>query len=131
MASPISTACSRARATNPAHAAFPRSSYPLTRPLFVYVSRKAADRPDVTALMEFFLDEKRIGNREFMLDIGYVPANRKLRDASRAILAGKITGTAFGGSFAGLTSQAIVDKYSAHAKSAAKAPADAGSGKGN
>jgi phosphate transport system substrate-binding protein len=104
---------------------------PLTRPLFVYVSRKAADRPEVQALMTFFLDEKRIGNREFMLDVGYVPAHRKLRDASPAILAGKLPGTAFGGSFGGLTSEAIIDKYSAHAKlAAAKAPAEANTGKG-
>lgn len=91
-------------------------TYPLTRPLFVYVNRKSADRPEVQALMEFFLDEKRIGNREFMLDIGYVPAQRRLRDASRAILAGKITGTAFAGEFGHLTAADIADKYQKHAK---------------
>ena len=98
---------------------------PLTRPLFVYVNRKSADRPEVQALMEFYLDEKRIGNREFMLDVGYVPANRRLRDASRAILAGKIVGSAFGGDFGHLTAESIAEKYTAHAKTAAKAPADA------
>jgi phosphate transport system substrate-binding protein len=104
---------------------------PLTRPLFVYVARKAADRAEVMELMNFYLDEKRIGNREFMLDVGYVPATRKLRDASRAILAGKITGTAFGGTFAGMSSQQIIDKYTTHAKIAAgKAPAEANTGKG-
>ncbi len=102
---------------------------PMTRPLFVYVSRKAADRPEVQALMNFYLDEKHIGNREFMLDVGYVPAQRRLRDASRAIVAGKITGTAFGGSFAGMTSQVIAEKYTAHAKVGVK-PAEATGGKG-
>jgi phosphate transport system substrate-binding protein len=96
---------------------------PLTRPLFVYVNRKSADRPEVQAMLEFYLDEKRIGNREFMLDVGYVPANRRLRDASRAIFAGKISGSAFGGDFGKLTAAAIADKYSAHAKTSA--PTDA------
>jgi phosphate transport system substrate-binding protein len=110
---------------------------PMTRPLFVYVATKAAERPEVQQLMTFFLDEKRIGNREFMLTVGYVPASKRLRDASRAILAGKIPGTAFGGTFAGLTSQAIVEKYTAHARlGAGKAPTDAagakdGGAKGN
>ena len=89
---------------------------PMTRPLFVYVSRKAADRPEVQALMSFYLDEKRIGNREFMLDVGYVPAVRRLRDAARAILAAKTTGTAFGGDFGGMDAKTIATKYTAHAK---------------
>ncbi len=92
------------------------SYQPMTRPLFVYVNRKAVDRPEVQALMEFYLDEKRIGNREFMLDVGYVPAQRRLRDASRAILTSKIVGSAFGGEFGGLTAAAIAEKYQMHAK---------------
>jgi phosphate transport system substrate-binding protein len=98
--------------------------YPLTRPLFIYVNRKSMDRPEVAALMNFLVDEKRIGNREFMLDVGYIPAQRRLRDASRAIVAGKITGTAFGGDFGHLTAAVIAEKYQAHAKLAA-APANA------
>lgn len=89
---------------------------PLTRPLFVYVNRKSADRPEVQALMEFLADEKRIGNREFMLDVGYVPAARRLREATRAIVSGKITGTAFAGEFGGLTAADIAAKYQKHAK---------------
>jgi phosphate transport system substrate-binding protein len=99
---------------------------PMTRPLFVYVARKAVDRAEVQALMSFYLDEKRIGNREFMLDVGYVPASRRLRDASRAILAGKVTGTAFGGEFAGMDAKAIAAKYTAHAKLADGKAAGAG-----
>lgn len=103
---------------------------PLTRPLFVYANRKSLNRPEVKALMEFMVDEKRIGNREFMLDVGYVPAQRRLRDAARAIVSGKIAGTAFGGEFAGLTSAAIAEKYQAHAKAAGAAPANASATKG-
>jgi phosphate transport system substrate-binding protein len=106
------------------------SYQPLTRPLFVYVSAKSAERAEVQQLMTFFLDEKRIGNREFMLTVGYVPASKRLRDAARAIFAGRITGTAFGGTFAGLTSQRIVEQYTGHARlGAAKAPADAAGAK--
>ncbi len=101
---------------------------PLTRPLFVYVGRKAAERAEVQTLMDFYLDEKRIGNREFLLDVGYVPANKKLREAARAIWAGKFAGSAFGGDFGHLTPAAIAEKYRAHAKLAA--PSDASTGKG-
>lgn len=108
------------------------SYQPLTRPLFVYVAKKAAARAEVQDLMAFYLDEKRIGNREFMLDVGYVPAQRRLRDASRAILAGKIAGSAFGGDFGHLDAKTIAEKYQAHAQlGAAKgAPAEASSPKG-
>ncbi|MFY9341565.1 MAG: substrate-binding domain-containing protein [Planctomycetota bacterium] len=104
------------------------SYQPLTRPLFVYVSKKAAEKAEVQALMEFYLDEKRIGNREFMLDVGYVPAQRRLRDASRAIFAGKIPGTAFAGDFGHLTPALIAEKYQAHAK-LGPTPANASSDK--
>lgn len=102
---------------------------PLTRPLFVYVNRKSLDRPEVQALMSFFVDEKRIGNREFMLDIGYIPAQRRLRDATRAIVAGKITGTAFAGDFGHLTAALIAEKYQVHAK-LTPTPANASGQKG-
>jgi phosphate transport system substrate-binding protein len=126
-------------ASEPVHGVLPdvdtigsNTYQPMTRPLFVYVSRTAADRAEVQALMAFYLDEKRIGNREFMLDVGYVPASARLRDASRAILTGKITGTAFGGTFAGLSAKVIAEKYTAHAKVAApKAPAEANGSKGD
>jgi phosphate transport system substrate-binding protein len=97
---------------------------PLTRPLFIYVNRKSLDRPEVAALMEFLVDEKRIGNREFMLDVGYIPAQRRLRDATRAIVSNKITGTAFAGEFGKMTAAMIAEKYQAHAK-VGPAPANA------
>lgn len=97
---------------------------PLTRPLFIYVNRKSMDRPEVAALMEFLVDEKRIGNREFMLDVGYIPAQRRLRDATRAIVSNKITGTAFAGEFGKMTAAMIAEKYQTHAK-VGPAPANA------
>jgi phosphate transport system substrate-binding protein len=96
--------------------------HPFARPLFVYVNRAAADRPEVQALMEFYLDEKCIGNREFLLVNGYVPVNKRLREASRAVLAGKITGSAFGGDLVNLTPAGITEKYLAHAKLAPVEP---------
>ncbi|MBL8752506.1 MAG: phosphate ABC transporter substrate-binding protein PstS family protein [Planctomycetes bacterium] len=92
---------------------------PLTRPLFVYVNKKSAARAEVKDLLNFYLDEKHIGNREFVLDVGYVTAQRRLRDASRAIFSGMIPGSAFGGEFGKLTPALIAEKYTAHAKAAA------------
>jgi hypothetical protein len=78
----------------------------------------------VKDLMNFYLDEKHIGSREFILDVGYVTAQRRLREASRAVFAGTIAGSAFGGEFAKLTPAMIAEKYTAHAKLAG-APAEA------
>jgi len=42
---------------------------PLSRPLFIYVSRKAADRPEVEAFVRFYLEE----GPALVKQVGYVP----------------------------------------------------------
>lgn len=89
---------------------------PLTRPLFVYTNLESAERSAVQELLDFYLAEERIGNREFMLDVGYIPVTRRLREAARSCWGKRVPGTAFGGEFGGLSAQEIADKYSSHCK---------------
>jgi phosphate transport system substrate-binding protein len=44
---------------------------PLSRPLFIYVNRKSADRPEIKKFIEFYL-----ANGEKMAEVvGYIPLN--------------------------------------------------------
>lgn len=90
-------------------------TYPLSRPLFFYVNVRSAQRPMVRAFVDFYLGEEVIGNREFMLDVGYLPISLELRQAARAIWTRRITGTAFGGTITGFTPADIARLYRRHA----------------
>jgi phosphate transport system substrate-binding protein len=89
---------------------------PLTRPLFVYTNLKSAERPVMAEFLESYLAEERIGSREFMLDVGYIPITRRLREAARSCWAKRVPGTAFDGEFGGLSAQDIATKYASHCK---------------
>jgi phosphate transport system substrate-binding protein len=43
-------------------------SYPLSRPLFIYVSKQSAQRPEVASFVEFYLN-----NPDLVSEVGYVP----------------------------------------------------------
>jgi phosphate transport system substrate-binding protein len=66
---------------------------PLSRPLFIYVSKKSAQRPEIKAFIEFYLDQAP----ELVKEVGYIPFKP---DAYKLVLArfaaGK-TGSLFGG----------------------------------
>ena len=42
---------------------------PLARPLFIYVSKKSLERPEVTAFIEFYMEH----GRELTREVGYIP----------------------------------------------------------
>ncbi len=90
-------------------------TYPLSRPLFLYVNARSAQRPLVRRFVNFYLSEELIGNLDFMLDVGYLPIAFELREAARAIWTKGITGTAFGGTITGLTPADIARLYRKHA----------------
>jgi phosphate transport system substrate-binding protein len=90
---------------------------PLSRPLFIYVNKKSGERPAVDEFINFYLDEKRLGNQQFMLNkAGYLPAPREVRDEARTCWQKRITGTAFGGNYSGLSLPDIRKKYGEHCK---------------
>lgn len=87
--------------------------YPLSRPLFVYVNARSAERPLLAAFVDFLLE--RVADPEFMLDVGYLPAAPEVLEATRRIWRERRTGTAFGGQFAGLPLEEIARRYRQHA----------------
>jgi phosphate transport system substrate-binding protein len=66
---------------------------PLSRPLFVYVNRQAADRPEVRALLDFFLRNPRAIVEH--PKVNYVALSDPLYAAVRARLEAKRTGSVF------------------------------------
>ncbi|NJN86046.1 MAG: PstS family phosphate ABC transporter substrate-binding protein [Leptolyngbyaceae cyanobacterium SL_7_1] len=68
---------------------------PLARPIFIYVKRSAAERPEVQAFTQFYLSPT---NANIVLEVGDVPLpNITLRAAANRLKRGE-TGTKFGGS---------------------------------
>lgn len=90
---------------------------PLSRPLFIYVNKKSGERPAVDEFINFYLDESRLGNQQFMLNkAGYLPVPREVREEVRTCWKKRITGTAFGGNYSGLSLPEIRKKYGEHCK---------------
>ncbi|HEY2252042.1 MAG TPA: substrate-binding domain-containing protein, partial [Planctomycetaceae bacterium] len=66
---------------------------PLSRPLFIYVNRKAAERPEVKAFVEFYLKNAH----ELAADVKYLPLPEKAYEMGRERFAKLQTGSGFGG----------------------------------
>ena len=80
---------------------------PLSRPLFVYVSRKAADRPEVQQFVTMFFDRA-----DLVKEVGYIELTPQIYELARKHFADRKTGTAFGegGSQVGMTLEALLAK---------------------
>jgi len=78
---------------------------PLSRPLFVYVSRKAADRPEVQQFVEMFFSRN-----DLVKEVGYVELTPQIYELARKHFADRKVGTAFGegGSQVGMTLEALL-----------------------
>jgi phosphate transport system substrate-binding protein len=66
---------------------------PLSRPLFIYVNRKAADRPEVKAFVEFYLKKAT----ELVTDVKYLPLPDRAYEMGLERFAKLQTGSGFGG----------------------------------
>ena len=77
---------------------------PLSRPLFIYVARKAADRPEVQKFVESYFAQP-----ELMREVGYVELTPQIYDLAKTHFTEKKLGTAFGkgGSQVGMTLEAL------------------------
>jgi phosphate transport system substrate-binding protein len=78
---------------------------PLSRPLFIYVARKAADRPEVQKFVESYFVSQAL-----MREVGYVELTPEIYDLAKKHFADRQTGTAFGagGSQVGLTLEQLL-----------------------
>jgi phosphate transport system substrate-binding protein len=78
---------------------------PLSRPLFIYVARKAADRPEVQKLVQMFFDRPELAR-----EVGYIELTPQIYDLARTHFADRKLGTAFGegGSQVGVTLEELL-----------------------
>lgn len=82
------------------------SYQPLSRPIFIYVSKKAADqRPEVAQLVEFYLNE----GRALVEEVGYIPLPAEAYELVMKRFGKRTTGSLFeGGSKIGVTVQDLL-----------------------
>lgn len=66
---------------------------PLARPIFIYVNSKVADRPDVQAFIEFYLQHAK----SLVEEVGYIPLPDSVYAAVLERFKTRNTGTVFGG----------------------------------
>jgi phosphate transport system substrate-binding protein len=66
---------------------------PLSRPLFIYVARKSADRPEIQRFVESYVASTA---PELLREVGYVELTPQIYDLAKAHFAEKKVGTAFG-----------------------------------
>src|SRR5687767_1485901 len=80
---------------------------PLSRPLFVYVARKAADRPEVQKFVDMFFSRS-----DLIQEVGYIELTPQIIELARKHFADRKVGTAFGegGSQVGMTLEALLAK---------------------
>jgi phosphate transport system substrate-binding protein len=80
---------------------------PLSRPLFIYVARKAADRPEVQRFVEAFFTSE-----DLVREVGYVELTPQIYDLAKKHFVERKVGTAFGegGSQVGLTLEQLLTR---------------------
>lgn len=72
---------------------------PLSRPLFVYVNKKALDRPEVVALLKFLV----MKGKDLITSTGYVPLPDEVYKLDIERIDSKKTGTSFSGAEVGMS----------------------------
>lgn len=76
----------------PADATILDGSYePFSRPVFIYVNRKSADRPEVGAFVDFYLQQAAALSKE----VGYTPLPESIYGTARTNWKARRTGTQF------------------------------------
>jgi phosphate transport system substrate-binding protein len=78
------------------------SYQPLSRPIFIYVSKKSVDaKPEVATFVEFYLDKKN--SLKLVKEVGYVPLPDNAYDVFLRRFKARELGTAFHGSKIGVS----------------------------
>jgi phosphate transport system substrate-binding protein len=77
---------------------------PLSRPLFIYVARRAADRPEVQQFVDMFFTRL-----DLIREVGYIELTTQIYDLAKQHFADRRTGTAFEeGSQVGMTLETLL-----------------------
>ena len=66
---------------------------PLSRPIFIYVSNKAADRPEVAAFLKFYLSNAE----KLVSEVQYIPLPANAYTLAQSRLDKRVVGSLFGG----------------------------------
>jgi phosphate transport system substrate-binding protein len=66
---------------------------PLARPIFIYVSKKAAERPEVQTFVEYYLENAE----RLVKEVGYVPLQPAVYQLAEERFKNRTTGSMFGG----------------------------------
>jgi phosphate transport system substrate-binding protein len=66
---------------------------PLSRPLFIYVSRKAAEKPEVSEFVKFYIEK----SAQLATEVKYLPLPASAYEMALGRFRDRQTGTAFGG----------------------------------
>ncbi len=78
----------------PAYENIVKGTYqPLARPIFIYINRQAADRPEVQAFVGFYLT----GGRALVEEVGYIAFPESVYELAAKRFAQRKTGSLFGG----------------------------------
>lgn len=90
----------------PSEGAVRRNLYHLARPLFIYVNRKSADKPEVAAFVEFYLKNASTLSKE----VGYIPLPKQAYDLALQRFRKRIVGSMFGakGAQVGVTIEQVL-----------------------
>jgi phosphate transport system substrate-binding protein len=88
----------------PSLASVNEGKYYLSRPLFIYVNKKSAQRPEVKAFVEYYL--KRAA--EFAEEVKYIPLPAGAYDVARERFSKLQAGSAFGGSHARVSADELM-----------------------
>lgn len=88
--------------------------YHLARPLFIYVNRKSADRPEVKAFVEFYLRNAALLAKE----VGYVPLPQRAYRLAMRRFQKRVVGSVFGakGSQVGVSLEKLLAQEEAKTK---------------
>ena len=78
---------------------------PLSRPLFIYISRKSADRPEIQKFVDAYLTSTGL-----IKEVGYIELTPQIYDLARSHFGDRRVGSAFGqgGSQVGMTLEALL-----------------------
>jgi phosphate transport system substrate-binding protein len=81
---------------------------PLSRPLFIYVNKQAAERKEVQAYIAYFLNQGRV----LVKEVGYIPLPDRAYQLAQERFDRRITGSVFGGkgSKVGVTVEELLSK---------------------
>ncbi|MBI3607581.1 MAG: PstS family phosphate ABC transporter substrate-binding protein [Nitrospirae bacterium] len=66
---------------------------PLSRPIFIYASKKAADRPEIVDFVKFYLT----AGRPLVKEVGYIPLSDEVYELGLKRFEKRVVGSVFGG----------------------------------